>query len=111
VGRKTWPGCGNSILIFLFPDEKAARFGRAESGKTLPGSDNCVLYYVFLYHQMKKQQGSFEQVAGKPCREAATVSCTISLSPDKKAARIRRAGSAAAPGGMRRGGGGPAIRQ
>ncbi len=33
---------------------------------------------------MKKQQGSFEQVAEKPCRDAATVSCTIFLSPEKK---------------------------
>ncbi len=28
---------------------------------------------------MKKQQGSFEKVAEKPCRDAATVSCTIFL--------------------------------
>jgi hypothetical protein len=76
-----------SCTIYLSPDEKAACVQRARRGKTLPGCGNSVLYYIFLYYQMKKRHG-FEEQGAKPCRDAATVSCTIFLLPDKKVARV-----------------------
>jgi hypothetical protein len=77
-GRKTLAGCSNSVLLFLYhqmkkrhgfeeqgvenlagmrkqyliifllPDEKAARVLWEGSGKTMPGCGNSVLYYFSL---------------------------------------------------------------
>jgi hypothetical protein len=75
-GAKNLAGMRQQCLYYFFlsPDEKATRVRRAGAEK-LGRNAETVSYYFLLPDE--KAERLEEQMTGKPCRDAAKVSCTI----------------------------------
>jgi hypothetical protein len=72
-------GCGNSVLKFFCHQVKSDTGSKSRGRKNLAGMWQQFLVLCFFYHQIKKRHRGEDQEAEKPCRNAATVSCTFFL--------------------------------